>query len=56
MVFQPQLRHENHGGAADFWGMKKKRGKNEEKISMVKKANAFFFSGSYFLFPFLLFS
>jgi hypothetical protein len=36
--------------AADFWGRKEKRGKNEERISMGKKANAFFFSGSHFLF------
>jgi len=44
------------GRAADFCGTKEKRGKKEERISMVKKANAFFFPGSYFLFPFLLFS
>jgi len=44
------------GKAADFCGTKEKRGKNEEKISMWKKANAFFFPESYFLFPFLLFS
>jgi len=29
--------------------MKKKRGKNEEKISMVKKAKAFFSLRSFFL-------
>jgi len=38
------------GKAADFCGTKKKRGKKEERISMGKKANAFFFSGSPFLF------
>jgi len=38
------------GRAADFCGTKKKRGKKEERISMGKKANAFFFSGSPFLF------
>jgi hypothetical protein len=43
-------------GTADFCGTKKKRGKKEVRISMVKKANAFFFPGSHFLFPFLLFS
>jgi hypothetical protein len=42
------------GRAADFWGTKGKREENEERISMVKKANAFFFPGSHFLFPFLL--
>jgi hypothetical protein len=36
--------------------MKEKREKTERMISMGKKANAFFFPGSYFLFPFLLFS
>jgi len=56
MTFQPQPRHENHGREADFWGTKGKREENEERISMGKKANAFFFPGSYFLFPFLLFS
>jgi hypothetical protein len=35
--------------AADFWGRKEKRGKNEERISMGKKANAFFFLSSFFL-------
>jgi len=45
------------GRAADFCGTKEKRGKKkEERISMGKKANAFFLPGSYFLFPFLLFS
>jgi hypothetical protein len=44
------------GRAAYFCGTKEKRGKNEERISMGKKANAFFSPGSYFLFPFLLFS
>jgi hypothetical protein len=39
------------GKTADFCDMKEKRGKNEERILMVKKANAFFFSGSSFLFP-----
>jgi len=38
------------GRAADFCGTKEKRGKNEERISMKKKANAFFFPGSHFLF------
>jgi len=38
------------GKTADFCGTKKKRGKKEERISMGKKANAFFFSGSPFLF------
>jgi hypothetical protein len=42
--------------AVDFSGTKGKREENEERISMGKKANAFFFPGSYFLFPFLLFS
>jgi len=36
--------------------MKEKRGKKEERISMVKKAKAFFYPGSSFLFPFLLLS
>jgi hypothetical protein len=36
--------------AADSCGTKEKRGKKEERISMGKKANAFFFSGSHFLF------
>jgi hypothetical protein len=44
------------GRAADFCGTKEKREENERVISMVKKANAFFFPESYFLFPFLLFS
>jgi hypothetical protein len=38
------------GRAADFWGTKEKREKNERMISMVKKANAFFYPGSPFLF------
>jgi hypothetical protein len=38
------------GRAADFCGTKEKRGKKEERISMMKKANAFFFPGSHFLF------
>jgi hypothetical protein len=42
------------GKAVDFCGTKKKRGKKEERISMWKKANAFFFPGSHFFFPFLL--
>jgi hypothetical protein len=36
--------------------MKEKREENERMISMGKKAKAFFFPGSHFLFPFLLFS
>jgi hypothetical protein len=44
------------GRAADFWGTKGKREENERMIAMGKKANAFFSPGSYFLFPFLLFS
>jgi hypothetical protein len=44
------------GRAAYFWGTKEKREENETMISMGKKANAFFSPGSYFLFPFLLFS
>jgi hypothetical protein len=36
--------------AADFCGMKEKREENERMISMWKKANAFFFPGSPFLF------
>jgi hypothetical protein len=36
------------GRAADFSGTKEKRGENETMISMWKKANAFFFSGSFF--------
>jgi hypothetical protein len=35
--------------AADFCGTKKKRGKKEERISMGKKAKAFFFLRSFFL-------
>jgi hypothetical protein len=38
------------GKAADFCGTKEKREENETMISMEKKANAFFFSGSHFLF------
>jgi hypothetical protein len=38
------------GRAADFWGTKGKREENETMISMGKKANAFFFPGSHFLF------
>jgi hypothetical protein len=38
------------GRAADFCGTKEKREKNERMISMVKKANAFFYPGSPFLF------
>jgi hypothetical protein len=30
--------------AADFNGAKEKRGRDEERILMVKKANAFFFN------------
>jgi hypothetical protein len=44
------------GRPADFSGTKEKREENEGMISMWKKANAFFFPGSHFLFPFLLFS
>jgi len=40
--------------SADFSGTKGKREENEERISMEKKANAFFYPESYFLFPFLL--
>jgi hypothetical protein len=40
--------------AADFWGTKEKREENETMISMKKKATAFFFPGSHFLFPFFL--
>jgi hypothetical protein len=38
------------GKMADFCGMKEKREENETMISMGKKANAFFFPGSHFLF------
>jgi hypothetical protein len=38
------------GKAANFCGMKEKREENETMISMGKKANAFFFPGSHFLF------
>jgi hypothetical protein len=37
--------------AADFCGMKEKREEREGMISMEKKARAFFFPGSHFLFP-----
>jgi hypothetical protein len=40
--------------AACFCGTKEKREENEEVISMGKKANAFFYPGSSFLFPPLL--
>ncbi|WP_286887418.1 hypothetical protein, partial [Aneurinibacillus sp. UBA3580] len=42
------------GRTIDFCGTKEKREKNERMISMWKKANAFFYPGSFFLFPFLL--
>jgi hypothetical protein len=38
------------GKMADFCGMKEKREENEGVFSMGKKANAFFFPGSHFLF------
>jgi hypothetical protein len=38
------------GRAAYFCDMKEKREENETMISMGKKANAFFFPGSHFLF------
>jgi len=38
------------GRAADFCGTKEKREENERRISMWKKAKAFFFPGSSFLF------
>jgi hypothetical protein len=41
--------------AADFCGTREKRERNEERILMRKKANAFFFPGAYFL-SLLLFS
>jgi hypothetical protein len=50
MASQPQPRHENDGKEADFCGTKEKREENETMISMGKKANAFFFPGSHFLF------
>jgi hypothetical protein len=37
------------GRAADFCGTKEKREENERRISMWKKANAFFFPGSFFI-------
>jgi hypothetical protein len=49
IAFQPQPRHENDGKAADFV-VRRKREENETMISMGKKANAFFFPGSPFLF------
>jgi hypothetical protein len=39
------------GRTVDFCDTKEKREKNERMISMGKKANAFFFPGSHFLFP-----
>jgi hypothetical protein len=39
------------GRTADFCGTKEKREENETMTSMWKKANAFFFPGSHFLFP-----
>jgi hypothetical protein len=44
------------GRATDFCGTKEKREESEGRISMWKKAKAFFFPGSYFLFDILLFS
>jgi hypothetical protein len=41
------------GRAADFCGTREKRERNEERILMGKKANAFFFLRSFFL-PLLL--
>jgi hypothetical protein len=38
------------GRAADFCGTKEKREENETMISMWKKANAFFFLGSFSFF------
>jgi len=38
------------GRAADFCGTREKRERNEERILMGKKAKAFFFPGSHFLF------
>jgi hypothetical protein len=38
------------GRTADFCGIKEKREENEGMISMGKKANAFFYPGSSFLF------
>jgi hypothetical protein len=38
------------GRAADFCGTKEKREENETMISMWKKANAFFFPGSFSFF------
>jgi hypothetical protein len=54
--FSTAAQNENYGEGADLCGTKEKREKNERMISMVKKANAFFFPGSSFLFPLLLFS
>jgi hypothetical protein len=42
------------GRPADFCGTKEKREENETMISMWKKANAFFFPGSFLLYPLLL--
>jgi len=39
------------GRATDFCGTKEKREENKTMTSMWKKANAFFFPGSHFLFP-----
>jgi hypothetical protein len=44
------------GKIADFYGRREKREEHERMISMWKKAKAFFFPGSFFLFPLLLFS
>jgi hypothetical protein len=50
MASRLQPRHENDGKEADFCGTKERREKNETMISMRKKANAFFFLRSHFLF------
>jgi hypothetical protein len=42
------------GRTTAFLGTKEKREENEGMISMGKKATAFFFPGSHFLFPFFL--
>jgi hypothetical protein len=39
------------GRATDFCSTREKREENEGMISMGKKAKAFFFPGSHFLFP-----
>jgi len=44
------------GRAADFCGTKEKRGKKEERISMMKKANAFFLPWISFPLSLFLFS